>query len=153
MIDPLSAFLAAQAAIKGVKAVLQMGKDVQGITGDLMKFFDAKDVIAKAATKAKPGQSVNSEAMRNVMNLHSLQEQEKEIKELLIYSGHGDLWHLLLLERLKIAKQRKADELAAEKKRAAAAKEIEEVMTYAAAAAVVLLLIGGVIWITLEVVK
>ena len=53
MIDPITAFATAQAAIKGVQAAIKMGKDIGAISGDLMKFFEAKDVVAKAAAQAK----------------------------------------------------------------------------------------------------
>ena len=46
MIDPLTAFAVAQGAIKGVQAAIKMGKDINAISGDLMKFFEAKDVVA-----------------------------------------------------------------------------------------------------------
>ena len=51
MIDPITAFAVAQGAIKGIQAAIKMGKDVQGITNDVMKFFDAKDKVAKEAVK------------------------------------------------------------------------------------------------------
>jgi hypothetical protein len=65
MIDPFTAFATAQAAIKGVQAAIKMGKDIGAISGDLMKFFEAKDVVAKAATK--PGKSDTAQAVEIVM--------------------------------------------------------------------------------------
>jgi hypothetical protein len=53
MIDPITAFATAQAAIKGVKAAIALGKDIQAVSGDLMKFFEAKDVVQKEASKPK----------------------------------------------------------------------------------------------------
>ena len=51
MIDPITAFAAARAAVSGIQAAIKLGKDLQGITGDVIKFFDAKDVVAKQAVK------------------------------------------------------------------------------------------------------
>ena len=51
MLDPFTLFATAQAAIAGAKAVIPAGKDVNGIVHDLMKFFDAKDAVAKEAVK------------------------------------------------------------------------------------------------------
>ena len=51
MIDPFTAFAAAQAAVKGIKAAIALGKDIQSASGDILKFFDAKDTVAKEATK------------------------------------------------------------------------------------------------------
>jgi undecaprenyl pyrophosphate phosphatase UppP len=46
MIDPITAFAVAQSAIKGVQAAIKMGKDIQGISADVMKFFEANMVTA-----------------------------------------------------------------------------------------------------------
>ena len=79
MIDPLTAFAVAQGAIKGVQAAIKMGKDINAISGDLMKFFEAKDVVAKEAVKKKPkgfGQSDTAVAFETVMQLKQLQDAE-----------------------------------------------------------------------------
>ena len=72
MLDPISAFAIAQGAIKGIQAAIKMGKDVQGITNDVMKFFDAKEKVAKEAVKdpKKKYSSDTSQAMSTVMQLH-----------------------------------------------------------------------------------
>ena len=55
MIDPFTAFAAAQAMVKGIQAAIKLGKDVQGIAADLGKFFEAKDVVQQAAKAAAGG--------------------------------------------------------------------------------------------------
>lgn len=120
MIDPITAFATAQAAIKGVQAAIKMGKDIQAVSKDIMKFFDAKDVVVKAATKSKSssGRSDTSMALETAMNAKALADAENDLKELLIYSGNGDVWNALLVERNAIAARRKAAAL--EAKRASA---------------------------------
>jgi hypothetical protein len=115
MIDPVTAFATAQAAIKGVQAAIKMGKDIQAVSKDIMKFFDAKDVVVKAATKSKSskGRSDTSRALETAMNAKALVDAENELKELLIYSGNGDVWNALLVERNAIAARRKAEALEA----------------------------------------
>jgi hypothetical protein len=115
MIDPITAFATAQAAIKGVQAAIKMGKDIQAVSKDIMKFFDAKDVVVKAATKSKSnsGRSDTSMALETAMNAKALVDAENELKELLIYSGNGDVWHALLVERNAIVARRKAEALEA----------------------------------------
>ena len=78
MIDPITAFAVAQGAIKGIQAAIKMGKDIQGITHDVMKFFDAKDAVAKEAIKdpKKKYSSDTSQAMSTVMQLHELNKAE-----------------------------------------------------------------------------
>ena len=53
MIDPITAFAAAQGAVKGIKAAIKLGKDVGEIGGQLQSFFENKDIVTKAADKEK----------------------------------------------------------------------------------------------------
>ena len=127
MIDPVTAFMAAQAALKGIKAAIAMGKDVQGIAGDLIKFFDFKDVVVKASTNRKGD---TAEAMSIVMKAHQLQTQEEEMKNMLVMSGNGDLWFKMLEERLKIQKERKAADVERKNRAAKFKQDAEEIGMY-----------------------
>lgn len=152
MIDPITAFAAAQAAIKGVQAAIKMGKDLQGISGDLLKFFEAKDVVAKAATQPKKtfGKSDTAQAFESVMHAKMLQDAEDELKQHLIWSGNADVWQAIMVERNNIVSQRKSEEVAMEKAKAKRRKEIEEAVTMllmGVAGAMVMIL---VVWGTLQ---
>jgi DNA polymerase III gamma/tau subunit len=127
VIDPVTAFMAAQAALKGIKAAIAMGKDVQGIAGDLIKFFDFKDVVVKASTNRKGD---TAEAMSIVMKAHQLQTQEEEMKNMLVMSGNGDLWFKMLEERLKIQKERKAADVERKNRADKFKQDAEEVGMY-----------------------
>lgn len=127
MVDPVTAFIAAQAALKGIKAAIAMGKDIQGIAGDMVKFFDLKDVVVKASTNRKGD---TAEAMQIVMKAHQLQQQEEEMKNMLVMSGNGDLWFKMLEERLKIQKERKAAEVERKNRAATFKQDAEEIGMY-----------------------
>ena len=151
MIDPLTAFAVAQGAIKGIQAAIKMGKDVQGITNDVMKFFDAKDKVAKEAVKdpKKKYSSDTSQAMSTVMQLHELNRAEEELKWHFINQGHSQLWNQILLERNSIVQRRRTQEIldaTAAKNRKA---EIDEAITMGlcilVAAAIIFLVAWGVI--------
>jgi hypothetical protein len=148
MIDPFTAFAAAQAAIKGVQAAIKMGKDIGAISGDLMKFFEAKDVVAKAAVK--PGKSDTARAVEIVMKAKQLQDAEDELKQMLIWSGNADTWEAILRERNKIVHDRKAQESEVEKTKAKRRKEIGEVVEVVLLAALAALIITIVAWGTME---
>jgi len=148
MIDPFTAFAAAQAAIKGVQAAIKMGKDIGAISGDLMKFFEAKDVVAKAATK--PGKSDTAQAVEIVMKAKQLQDAEDELKQMLIWSGNAPTWEAILRERNKIVHDRKAQETAMENAKAKRKKEIGEVVEMVLLAALIALIITIVAWGTAE---
>jgi hypothetical protein len=151
MLDPFTLFATAQAAIAGAKAVIQAGKDVNGIVHDMMKFFDAKDQIAKIAAEPKSfGQSDTAKAMQTVMHLKELNDAENELKDMLIWSGNAPLYYAMIQERNNIVSQRKSEEIAMEKAKAKRKKEIEEAVTMllmGVAGAMVMIL---VVWGTLQ---
>jgi hypothetical protein len=127
--DPISAaaaaFAAAQTAVATIKKAQALGKDISNIIGEFGKFFDAKDVVQKAANDlGKKGQSDTSKALEIVMHAEQLRQSEEELKHLLIYGyGQSGLWEQLLLERSKIrqAKEKEARDL--ERKRKKVAKQ------------------------------
>jgi hypothetical protein len=123
-----------------------MGKDIGAISGDLMKFFEAKDVVAKAATKPKKatfGKSDTAQAFETVIHAKQLQDAENELKQMLIWSGQADVWQAIMVERNNIVAKRKSEEIAMEKAKAKRKQEIEEAIT------MVLLAIAGAGLVTL----
>jgi len=131
MIDPISAFAIAQGAIKGIQAAIKMGKDVQGITNDVMKFFDAKEKVAKEAVKdpKKKYSSDTSQAMSTVMQLHELNKAEEELKWHFINQGQSALWGQIVQERNSIVQKRKTQEILDAKAAKNRKAEIDEVVT------------------------
>ena len=148
MIDPLTAFAAAQAAIKGVKAAIALGKDIQAVSGDLMKFFDAKDVVQKAAAKPKSGfaQSDTAQAFEIVMQAKVLADAERELNNYMVMSGNADVWQQLLVERNRIIQQRKVDEILAANHAKKRKEEIDDLLTWLIGGALALLLLGFSFW-------
>lgn len=105
--DPITAFAAAQAAVAGIQKAIKLGKDINGLVGEFGKFFDAKDVVQKAANdKAKKGQSDTGKAMEIVMQANALREAEEQLKHQLVYGGYPELWEMMLKERMKIKQAR-----------------------------------------------
>jgi len=151
MVDPLTAFAIAQGAIKGIQAAIKMGKDVQGITNDVMKFFDAKEKVAKEAIKdpKKKYSSDTSQAMSTVMQLHELNRAEEELKWHFINQGHSQLWSQILLERNAIVQRRRTQEILDATAAKNRKKEIDEAITMGlcilVAAAIFMLVAWGVI--------
>lgn len=151
--DPLTAFALAQGAIKGIKAAINMGRDVQSITGDVMKFFDAKDAVAKQAVKEPKKKSkvssATSEALSTVMQLHELNKAEEELKWHFINQGQSQLWSQILLERNSIVQKRRQQEILDERAAKNRKKEIDEAVTMGlcilVAAAIFILVGWGVI--------
>lgn len=148
MIDPITAFAAAQAAVKGVKAAIALGKDIQAVSGDMMKFFEAKDVVQKAASKPKSSfaKSDTAQAFEIVMQAKMLNDAERELNNYMVMSGNADLWQQLLVERNRIIQQRKVEEILAENRAKKHKEDLDELLTWLMAGALVLLLLGLLFW-------
>lgn len=148
MIDPITAFAAAQAAVKGVKAAIALGKDIQAVSGDLMKFFEAKDVVQKAASKPKSSfaKSDTAAAFEIVMQAKQLADAERELNNYFVMSGNADLWQQLLIERNNIIQQRKTQEILDEKNAKAKQEEMEDLLTWLMAGALIILLLAMCFW-------
>jgi len=148
MIDPITAFATAQAAVKGVKAAIALGKDIQAVSGDLMKFFEAKDVVQKAASKPKSSfaQSDTAQAFEIVMQAKQLADAERELNNYFVMSGNADLWQQLLIERNRLIQDRKTQEILDEKNAKAKKEEMDEFLTWLMGGALVLLLLGMSFW-------
>lgn len=144
MIDPITAFATAQAAVAGIQKALKLGKDIQGLVGEFGKFFDAKDAVQKAANDAgKKGQSDTGKAMEIVMQANQLREAEEHLKHQLIYGGYPELWEQMLKERAKI---RMAREKAEREARIARKKLVaQRILAAQIIGAVIVVIIGGVL--------
>jgi hypothetical protein len=148
LIDPITAFATAQAAVKGVQAAIKLGKDIHAITGEAMKFFEAKDVVQKAASQPKGtfAKSDTAQAFEIVMQAKMLNDAEKELNNWMVMSGHADLWQQLLIERNNIIQTRKKQEILDEKNAAAKKKELDELINWLLGGAIVILVLGLVFW-------
>ena len=148
MIDPITAFATAQAAVKGVQAAIKLGKDIHAITGEAMKFFEAKDVVQKAASQPKStfAKSDTAQAFETVMHAKMLNDAERELNNWMVMSGHADTWQQLLIERNNIIQKRKAQEILDEKNAAIKKKEMDEFINWLLGGAIAILVLGLSFW-------
>ena len=119
MIDPFTAFALAQGAVKGIKSAMQLGKDINGLYNDFSQFFQAADAVHIASTKmrmnsiGKSDAQLGAEALKIAMASKALRDSEKELKEMLIWSGNAPVWEQMQAERVRMMKERAAAEQAA----------------------------------------
>lgn len=148
MLDPITAFATAQAAVKGVQAAIKLGKDIHAITGEAMKFFEAKDVVQRAASKPKKGfaGSDTAQAFEIVMQAKRLDDAEKELNQWLVLNGHADVWQQLLITRNDLIQKRKKEELLAEQHAAARKKEIDELINWVLGGGIIIMVFGFAVW-------
>jgi len=145
MIDPITAFATAQAAVAGIQKAIKLGKDINGLVGEFGRFFDARDVVQKAANDAgKSGKSDTARAMEIVMQANALREAEEALKHQLVYGGYPELWEMMLKERMKIKQAReKAERIAAAERKKVSAQRI--LMAQIIGGAICIVIIGVII--------
>ena len=159
--DPITisaAFAIAKSTINGVQQAIKLGKDIQACSGDLIKFFEHRDIVAKAAVqdKKKGGKGPKSEmgqALDTVMQAKALRDAEKKLKEQLIYSGQGDVWEAIQAEYNLIVANRKREEREAEAAAKLKRERLAEFVNIMVYGFVGLLVAAGVMWGTIEFLK
>lgn len=118
MIDPFTAFAMAQGAVKGIKAAIQLGKDVNGLYKEFSTFFQSADEVHRASSKmrmdniGKTDAQINDQALQIAMQSKQLRDSEKELKDLLFWSGNAPVWEEMMAERVRMMKERNAAEKA-----------------------------------------
>lgn len=118
MIDPFTAFAMAQGAVKGIKAAIQLGKDVNSLYKEFSAFFQSADEVHRASGKmkmenvGKTDAQISDNALQIAMHSKQLRDSEKELKDLLFWSGNAPVWEEMQAERLRMMKERNAAEKA-----------------------------------------
>ena len=123
MIDPITAFAAANAAFKGVKMLVGAGREIQDISGQLGAWYGAVADISRAESQRKNPtfldklsqgtESIEQEAMDIVVRKKTLVEKEQEIKFMLdMRFGYGTYDEMLDMRR-QIRKDREKEVYAA----------------------------------------
>ena len=97
MIDPFTAFALAQGAVAGIKQAVKLGKDINGLIHEFSSFYKAADELHHSATKAKiesirmSTAEINARALELAMQSRALRAHEKELKDILFWSGNACL--------------------------------------------------------------
>ena len=118
MIDPFTAFAMAQGAVKGIKAAMQLGKDVNSLYKEFSTFYQSADAVHIASTKmrmdsiGKTDAQLSAQALEIAMASKMLRDNERELKDLLFWSGNAPVWEEMMAERVRLIKERNAAEQA-----------------------------------------
>lgn len=114
--DPLTIYAGAQATIAGIKGAIAMGKDVNSLIGDFSKFFSMADQVHIASTKKKiesikkSDSQIAAEALEIAWASKKLREDERYLKDMLIWSGNDDVYYEMVKERIRLSKERAEQE-------------------------------------------
>jgi len=118
MIDPFTAFAMAQGAVKGIKAAVQLGKDVSGLYKEFSQFYHSAEQVHVASTRMriaavnKTDAQISSDSLQIAVASKALRDNEKELKDILFWSGNADVWNEMMAERTRMSKERRAAEQA-----------------------------------------
>jgi hypothetical protein len=113
---------AANAAFAVIKEAVQSGNEIMSAGQAVFKFFDSKTEIAAKATKS----GSDSEAF---FALETIKQNEKQLRELMIYQGRGGLWDDWLAFQVEARKKREAESRAIVLKKRRRIKAVKDVIT------------------------
>jgi hypothetical protein len=125
MVDPITAITAATAAFNGVKKLVAAGKDIEDTFGQLSQWYqNVADIhAAEEQNKNLPlfkkltnSQSIETEALNIFAAKKKIQAQEKELREMVLYSYGQDAWREMIQLRRRIKAEREQAILAQKKK-------------------------------------
>ena len=114
--DPLTIYAGAQATIAGIKGAIAMGKDVNNLIGEVSKFYHMADQVHVASTKKKiesikkSDSQIAAEALEIAWASKKLREDERYLKDMLIWSGNDDVYYEMVAERIRMSKERAEQE-------------------------------------------
>ena len=115
MLDPVTlgiAFTAAQQSVGYIKKAIALGKDVNSLYGQFAKFFENSDKIHSANVAAQNSKKILTDGQIRALSIQiamqskALRDAEKDLKEMLIYSGKKDVWDQMMAERVRLYKER-----------------------------------------------
>ena len=116
MIDPVTAFAAANAAFKGVKMLVGAGREMQDVSRQLGSWYSAVADITRAESQRKNptwldkqklgSDNIEQQAMDIVVRKKTLLEREKEIKFMLNMRFGPSTYDDMLQMRRQIRKER-----------------------------------------------
>lgn len=116
MIDPISALAVATTAFKAVKGLVEAGREIEDVTGQLGKWFSAVADINNAAEDkksppfykklAKNSQSIEQEALDALVAKKKVLEMERELWQMVSARYGQDAYREMMQMRKEIAKKR-----------------------------------------------
>ena len=111
MIDPVSALAIATSAYKVLKKGIEMGRELEDMGGQLGTWFKAVSDVKNAEEEAKDpplfkklmfSGSVEQEAMQALVARKKIEQQEKELRELIVYKWGVEEYTAMMRDRAKI---------------------------------------------------
>tara|TARA_X000000368_G_scaffold158147_1_gene124600 strand:- start:2247 stop:2690 length:444 start_codon:yes stop_codon:yes gene_type:complete len=112
----LAELAAANAAFSVIKSFVSNGKELASCGKQISDFVFAKEQIEKKASKKK-AKGLGGSDLEEFMALEKIKEQEKQLKEIMIYAGRAGLWQDWQRFQAEARKSRRYAEKMAQKQR------------------------------------
>jgi hypothetical protein len=115
MFDPISitvAIATAQQAVNTIKKAKALGQDIGQLIGEFSKFYSASTEVYLATNTLRTEKATRSNADIYKMALEiayaakTFRDNEKELKDILIYSGNGEVYQDMMRQRTILAKEK-----------------------------------------------
>jgi hypothetical protein len=153
MLDPVTAFATASAAYSFVKKAVEAGREIEDIGGQLGTWFSACADLKQAEEDSRDPPlfkkllhkgSVEQEAVENLMRRKKIEQQEKELRELIVYRFGVDTYREMMEERRQIRNSR---ERVAELQRKKKAKMFQNIIVIGLIVAILILPVAVSMWL------
>jgi len=117
MIEIATAMSLATTAFRGVKKMVEAGKEAEDMYGYFMKFFEATESVSEAdvmnqnapkMSKLFAAKSVEAQALEIAMARSRMEKMEKELKDLMLWTGNDALYFDMMRQRRNIRNARLA---------------------------------------------
>ena len=156
MLAPVSALAIATSAYKVLKKGIEMGRELEDLGGQLGTWFKAVSDVKNAEEEAKDpplfkklmfSGSVEQEAMQALIARKKIEQQERELRELIVWRWGVEEYTAMMRDRAKIKDTRTR---AIENQRRKMRKLIANVLTIGAIVTLVGMIVAFIIGIILN---
>lgn len=153
MLDPVSALAIATSAYNVIKRGIEMGRELEDMGGQLGTWFGAVADVKNAEEEAKDpplfkkllsSGSVEQQALQALVARKKIEQQERELRELIVYKWGADAYVEMLRDRARIKDTRTK---ALENQRRKRRKLIANALTIGAILALVGIIVAFIIGI------
>ena len=152
--DPVSLVAMASTAFKGVQVLVSKGAEIEHVAQKLGQWYGLVSDLREAEKEAEnpplfkklfDGESVEAQALNAVIAKKKIEEQEKQIRELIMYSYGQDTYKEMMQMRkdIKAKRERMIYKQRRRQKR----------MLDVSAIIIALMVSGGVVWTTISIIK
>ena len=152
--DPLSLVAMASTAFKGIEVLVSRGAEIEQVAQKLGHWYGFVSDLREAEKEAEnpplfkklfDGESVEAQALNAVIAKKKIEEQEKQIRELIIYSYGQDTYKEMMQMRKDI--KAKHERMIYKQRRR------QKRMLDVSAIIIALMVSGGVVWTTISIIK